>query len=233
MRTKLQFFNTLLIVSVVSYLYYQDFFTEDHKKFKEVSAERINIIGENGNKYIVLSNPEKQALATLNGKILDTTQIERLVPGLLFFNQDGDEIGGLIYSINETNNFQMLTFDQRKNDQIMTLRNDETFSEGEWKRRSGLQFSERSHKQNRSEFINEYNFIKKIEDKIERRRKLKELFDKPENKQVFRMHVGRFFNGKTGLFLFDDEGNTRISIYLDKDGNPKIEQVTNEDLKKK
>ncbi|MFS4467514.1 hypothetical protein [Maribacter sp. 2210JD10-5] len=35
--------------------------------------------------------------------------------------------------------------------------------------------------------------------------------------------AGRLWNGNHGLFLSDKKGNGKIKLYLDKDGNPRLE----------
>ncbi|MCB0277867.1 MAG: hypothetical protein KDD94_00085 [Calditrichaeota bacterium] len=106
----------------------------------------------------------------------------------------------------------------------MALRKDESLVDGKWQRRYGLQLYELSDKP-LNEKIAEYNRIKAMTDSVQRAQQFKQFFSDPDNKTKIKMHVGRLFNGKYGFFLFDDSGKARLSIYLDEDGTPKIEQV--------
>ncbi len=216
--------NFILLLLVIAYLL-ATHWSSNEEIFDVITTERLNVTGEDGNVYVVISGPERQALATIDGELIDPNATDRPVPGLIFFNRHGDEIGGLIYDIDSTNNFQMLTFDQRKGDQIMTLRNDESLSGDTWNRRTGLQFLERSREHSPRQFAIEYDSIAAISNDEARKAAFGELFGRPENKVTFRMHVGRLFNGRTGLFLFDDAENMRLGIYLDEDGNPQITRI--------
>ena len=217
----MKYFNLISIIGIIVFIILQQKKVETFPK--ELTIERLNIVGEDGNPYIVLSGPEHQAIPTQNGVPLDPNY-ERNVPGIIFFNREGDEVGGLIYDIYETSNFHIFTFDQRKNDQILVLRNDETFRDGKWNRRYGLQVLERGDKTS-VERVKEYDSINAIKDSVIRKKLFKDYFANKDNIGVLKMHVGRLFNGKTGLFLFDDEGKTRLAIYLDENGNPMIEKV--------
>ncbi|MCB0277866.1 MAG: hypothetical protein KDD94_00080 [Calditrichaeota bacterium] len=102
---KLNILNSLILLLISTYLVHERF-TDEHVQFQEISVERLNVVGKDGNKYVVISSPERQALPTIDGKPTDPNKTERPVPGLLFFNSEGDEIGGLIYDISPTNSFQ-------------------------------------------------------------------------------------------------------------------------------
>lgn len=197
----------------------------------EITTERLNIVGKNGNKFIVLSNPDKQAVATINGEPIGSEATKRGTAGLLFFNEEGDEIGGLVYGIDSIGSYQLLTFDQRKNDQIMTLRKEENFEDGEWKRQYGLLLQERSEKQI-NVIVSELNEINSISDSVLRERKLDDFWSDPENLAPQRLFIGRTFSGDVGLYLMDKDNNPRLQIYVDREGLPHIESFDNEGNKK-
>ena len=195
---------------------------ESDKIIPELTTERLNIVGNDGNKYIVLSSPEKQALATIKCKPINPEETERNVAGLLFFNEEGDEVGGLVFGIDSTNSYQLLTFDQRKNDQIMALRKDEYLEDGTWKKQYGLTLQERAEKQS-NVIISELNAINKIADSLEREQKLHEFYANPKNLAPQRLFMGRTYSEKVGLYLMDKDNKPRLQIYLDKEGEPQIE----------
>ncbi len=154
---KLSLINLVLLVGIIAHLLYNQS-KKENIHFKRLTAERIDIVGENGNRFIVLSNPKDQALATTNGEVINPEKTERNTPGLLFFNSEGDEVGGLMFDKDNQGTYQMLTFDQNKNDQIMVLRKDEYEENGKWFRQYGIEISERSEKPY-IEIIKEYNSI--------------------------------------------------------------------------
>lgn len=220
---KLSLVNLILLVCIIGYLIYTQA-KKENTHFKKLTAERIDIVGENGNKFIVLSNPKNQALATTDGKVTNPEKTERNTPGLIFFNSEGDEVGGLVFDKENDETYQMLTFDQNKNDQIMVLRKDEYKENGKWLRRYGLEISERSEKPY-IEIIKEYNFIKTIKDSAERVKAFDKFWGNPAHLAPKRLFLGRLENMNTGLFLLDKNNNVKLSIYVDSKGNPIMQYV--------
>jgi len=216
------FILLLIIIIFLLFSHLNENKPEANEILQEITTERLNIVGKDGNKYIVLSNPERQAAATINGKPINPEETERNVAGLLFFNEEGDEVGGLVYGIDSTDSYQLLTFDQRKNDQIMALRKDEYLEDGAWKKQYGLVLQERSEKQS-NVIIAELQEINKIGDSLLREKKLQEFYNDPQNLAPQRLFIGRTFSEKVGLYLMDKDNKPRLQIYLDKDGEPHIE----------
>ncbi len=209
----------LAAIAILSYLYFTNQ-NQENVVMEELTVQRINVVGENGNKYIVLSNPERQALPTIGGKLVDETQTTRDSPGLIFFNSIGDEIGGLIYDATDSSSHQLLTYDQHKNDQVMCLRRDEELVNGKWQKSYGLTFQERADNPTIDVLVKEYNKLAEIEDKDERNKAEKEFFMNPDHQAPTRMFIGRLPDGEYGLFLRDQQGRPRAELYMDTDGNP-------------
>ena len=231
---KLPLINLILLIGIIAYLLISTDKNQNYNENKiipEITTERLNIVGKDGNKYVVLSNPEKQALATIDGKPINPEVTERNIAGLLFFNEDGDEIGGLVYGIDSTDSYQLLTFDQRKNDQIMALRKDEYLEDGEWKKQYGLLLQERSEKQS-NVIISELNNIRKIKDSILREKEYDKFYNNPENLAPQRLFIGRTYSENVGLFLMDKNNKPRLQIYLDEVGEPHIESFDKNGEKK-
>lgn len=218
------------MIAIIAYMLFFDKPTCNNREsledeiISEITTKRLNIVDGNGNKYIVLSNPENQALATINDKPIDPNQTKRDVAGLLFFNEDGDEIGGLVYGIDSTDSYQLLTFDQRKNDQVMALRKDEYLEKGIWKKQYGLLLQERSDKQN-DVITSELREIETIEDSLLREKELEKFYNNPDHLSPYRLFIGRTFDGDFGLYLMDKENRTRLQIYIDEHGEPHIESI--------
>ncbi len=211
----------LLVILIIAYIY--DRQQKELETFKEIEAERINIVGPDKNLYIAISNPERQALATIHGLPLKPDS-KRDLPGILFFNRVGDEVGGIYYDGNDQESFAGITFDQQKNDQIMAIMKDEYLEQGEWKRWYGMFYRERS---------DSIRVEKLYDDFVERTRSLsqkereeaylefKSYLDSEIN--VYRMFLGREENKNTGLFIYDSKGKERIKIYVDEFDNTKME----------
>jgi hypothetical protein len=61
MKNRLSLVNFLILIGIVGYLFWD---SSNNKIHKEIKAERISIVGPDGNLFISISNPQKQALAT-------------------------------------------------------------------------------------------------------------------------------------------------------------------------
>jgi len=121
--------SNLLMLSFIVFIVLNGFRrSDDHPRFTEVDAERINIIGENGKPVLVLSNKNHIPGPSMNGKSYSPDIIDgrKYFAGMLFFNEQGDEVGGLIYagikkdSVNYSS-VAHLSFDQWKQNQVMAL----------------------------------------------------------------------------------------------------------------
>src|SRR5438128_11850737 len=86
----------------------------------EITAHRINIVDADGTLRMVISNKDRMHPGVMDGKSIDRP---RPVAGLLFFNDEGDEVGGLTYTGREANGTRQanagLMFDQLKQDQTI------------------------------------------------------------------------------------------------------------------
>ena len=67
----------------------------EQQRFEEISVERINIVEPDGSLKMVISNQHRQHPGIANGKIIERETPRP--PGMLFFNQIGDEMGGLVF----------------------------------------------------------------------------------------------------------------------------------------
>jgi hypothetical protein len=67
---------------------------DERTKFADIDVERINIVNPNGKVEMVLANRLQLPRAVVNGKEVGE---KREKPGLLFYNEVGDEAGGLIF----------------------------------------------------------------------------------------------------------------------------------------
>lgn len=221
MRKLLPLINFLLLIGIISYLIYD---TGAIKK--EIKVERVSIVDEDGNLFIAISNPEKQALATQNGKIIHPENTNRDLPGIIFFNRVGDEVGGIYYDGTENENYAGITFDQQKNDQIMAIMKDEYKEGDEWKRWYGMFFRERSDSiRVKDLYENFQKRVKNLPDSIQQKEylKFKQFLDSEIN--IYRMFLGREESKNVGLFLYDSKGRKRIKLYVDENDNAKLQVI--------
>lgn len=108
---------------------------DDRNMIAPPKVGRINVVDANGALRMVTSNKDRMHPGMMDGKMIDRP---RPVAGLLFFNEEGDEVGGLSYTGREVNGRGRansgLMFDQFKQDQTVGI----TYSETDGRRTARL-----------------------------------------------------------------------------------------------
>src|SRR6185503_6997704 len=121
----------------------------------------LNVVDANGTLRMVLSNKDRMHPGVVDGKTINRP---RPVAGLLFFNDVGDEVGGLTFTGQEVNGQAHadsgLTLDQWKQDQTIGLQ----YTEEGGQRSAGLYVWDRSDTQRLGERIERLNSANAIED---------------------------------------------------------------------
>lgn len=199
---------------------------DSSQKFEEISVERINIVEPDGKLKMVLSNQVRQHSGMMDGVVIPSRE---RAPGIVFFNEEQDEIGFLGYQGNKDigGNNMYLSMDQYKNDQVMQLMH---YTNKNGENRYGLQFWERDKYFTRSKSM-------KLMDSLEKegynyKRKLEFITEKNDGEPIVeqRMFIGKNYNRETGIFIQDKYGVDRLRFYIDVDNSPRIE-VLNQDGK--
>lgn len=123
---------TLLALVLVAFVHVE------RARFTEITAERINIVGPDGRYAVVISNTERLPGNVMNGR---EWPAGRRGAGLLFYNADGNEAGGLIFDSERQDTsvsaVGQLSLDRFESDQVAVLRYTE--SAAGWE--AGLQVS--------------------------------------------------------------------------------------------
>ena len=184
----------------------------------EINVERINVVDADGTLRLVIANKDRMHPGVLDGKVIDRP---RPVAGMIFFNDQGDEVGGLTYTGREADGTRRanagLMFDQLKQDQTIGL----SYSESNGQRTAGFHVWDRSDTR-LSELIEKLNVANKIEDRTKREAELAAI------RAVAPAGPRRVFLGKTpdraaSMSLSDDAGRPRLRLTVDAAGNPRIE----------
>lgn len=194
----------------------------DVTNFDEINVKKINIIEKDGTIRMVISNKELQHSGRMNGK--DADKRERPA-GLLFFNDEGDECGGLIYQTKNTENGKIagmsITMDRYKDDQVLQILNDEFIQKDKIMSQRGLfinDFPSNSNLETRNKAIQE---AQKISDEKTRNEKLSQIYQSQGSKNL--LFLGKTKGNSQGLFIADANGMPKMMIYVDEKGNPKIQ----------
>jgi hypothetical protein len=225
MNNSIKIAATVTVISVLlNAFFFLSAFNEKEKKVSldELSIKRINIISEDGSLRMVLSNEIRQHPGRIDGK--DLPKRERGA-GILYFNYDGDECGGLLYGNmtkdSITNSVMSFTMDQYKQDQVIQLVNSEYIEKGKAVIEKGLVVNEYPVGSNLGETMQKIAEFEKIANEKERNLKIEQYMK--ENGGKNRMFLGRTGENNTGLFLKAPDGKTKIKLYVDSKGNPVIE----------
>lgn len=101
-------------------------FVESHQKqgFDEITVHRINVVEPDGTLRMVISNKAQFPGIIIKGR--ETPHPNRKTAGMLFFNDEGTENGGLIFGGSKDKNgkassYGHLSFDQYEQDQVFSI----------------------------------------------------------------------------------------------------------------
>lgn len=204
----------LVVVSVAAFRQTTPSVTE----FDEINVQRINIVEADGRTRLVLSNGERQAQVTVDGQQLGRDR-ERPA-GMIFFNEVGDEVGGLIFRGAETSDghsaLVSLSFDRWKQDQTAVLR----YSERNGRYWSGLTITDRSE-QPLTAIADLLVRLDEARSETERTRLLQEIMARQPG-TANRMFAGRDIDGNATIELMDAEGRNRLVLAVSPDGQARI-----------
>jgi hypothetical protein len=188
------------------------------QKFQEITVERINVVEKDGSLRLVISNNERSPGPIERGKAFGYPGGSR--GGLIFYNEEGTENGGLIFSGKKENGkvsaYGSLTFDQYDRDQTLALQ----YGDEDGKRRAGLAINDYSTDTTSLLFDQKWKAMEKLPDgsaKTETRQQLRQQGPK------FRLFAGRGRSGSSLVQLGDGEGRIRLQLAVDLAGNAKIE----------
>jgi hypothetical protein len=187
-------------------------------RFDELTVGRLNVVDADGALRLVLSNKDRMHPGMMDGKLIDRP---RPVAGLLFFNEEGDEVGGLTFTGREVEGRGRanagIMFDQFKQDQTIGI----SYSENDGRRTAGLQVWDRPDTR-LSELIEQLNAANKLADPAERQKAVAaaRASAQPAPRRLF---VGKLPDRSATVALSDAAGKPRLTLTVDAAGNPRIE----------
>lgn len=188
------------------------------QQFDEINVQRINIVEPDGTVSLVLSNR-----ARFPGLIFEGQEYEhpnRSTAGVLFFNDEGSEQGGLVFGGETDENgrvtaYGQLSFDQYEQDQVITV----NATEDGGLRKSGLSVWDRPEysMEEVMQLVEETRSLPEAE----RRAALDSIFAGRESAQP-RLYLGKSQNGSVSLRLNDPQGRERLVLEVAADGSPTL-----------
>jgi len=214
----------LILTVVVGVLTLGAFQQQQEKvKFTEIDVERINIVEPDGHLRMVISNRPRSIGPIYKGEPFGYPGGTR--PGIIFFNDEGTENGGLTFTgrrlpdgtYRASSGF---SFDQFNQDQILYFQ----YQDNNGQRRTGLTIADRADV-DILELIKEREAIMAMPDTAARAAALRR-WSAPRNGvplMAQRLYLGRDPAKNAVVDLSDPEGRPRIRIRVDSLGTPSIE----------
>lgn len=241
MKKKAIFSNYFMVVLILLNLsLFTVLFTNANKtqKFEEIDVERINIVESDGKLKLAIFNSARLTRG-LDG---DKRQGTGSISGMLFYNEEGYETGGLVFNGKKISGGQNsgigLTFDGYRQDQTLALEHNEIKDSTTSYYEDGLRIMSRP---DRSDVKEEYGFYKlKYPEKfgdVDSPRLSIDVLDSIEMElaKQYKVAAPRIYLGSkrgntgdgwfdnSGLFIKNKYGKNMIKIYVDKDNIPKFE----------
>jgi hypothetical protein len=194
------------------------------QKFGEIDVERINIVEPDGKLRLVISNRPRSIGPIYKGKPFGYPGGNR--PGIIFFNDEGTENGGLTLTGQRGTDGKYtasthMSFDQFDQDQIVVL----NYQDNNGNRQAGLTFSDRTDRPI-IEFVNELDSLRKLPDgpaKTEALRQLQQPIRNGVVQAAPRVYLGRDRTKASTLRLSDPFGRPKLVLRVDSLGAPQLE----------
>ncbi|HYE86275.1 MAG TPA: hypothetical protein VEA16_07960 [Vicinamibacterales bacterium] len=204
--------------AVVSFLLFTAFTQSPApQRIDELTVQRLNVVDANGTLRFVLSNKDRMHPGVMDGVTINRP---RPVAGMLFFNDEGDEVGGLTYTGTDDNGRRAnagIMFDQLKQDQTIGI----SYNEGNGQRSAGLQVWDRSE-QPLSDLIKGLNAANALPEGPQRDEAVKAVRAKapPGPRRLF---VGKNTDKAATVSLADANGKPRLVMTVTADGAASID----------
>lgn len=184
--------------------------------FEKISVQRVNIVEPDGTLRMVLSGRARAPGLFIKGK--EHPNEDRKTAGVLFFDDEGTENGGLIFGGMKDKNGKVeswghLSFDQYNQDQVFSI----GAGEENGHRRSGIALWDRG----------DYP----ITDALEASLRIQRLpaaqqeaewrkFAASHPGDTQRAYLGRVGDRSVGVRLMDQNGHDRLRLRVNPDGSP-------------
>lgn len=192
-------------------------------KFTEIDVERINIVEPDGKLRMVISNRPRSIGPIYKGKPFGYPGGGR--PGMIFFNDEGTENGGLTFTGGRGTDGRYrassgFSFDQFDQDQILYFQ----YSDNNGQRRTGMTIADRADT-DIYDLIQQRDSIMKMPDSVARKASLDKLMGPRNGVPLFaqRIYVGRDLSKSAVVNLSDKNGKLRIRMMVDSLNRPSLD----------
>jgi len=190
--------------------------------FDEIDVKRINIVEKDGRLRLAIANRDRSPGPIIGGVYMKTREGQR--PGMIFFNDKGDECGGMTWGSSEKDGHISanagLMFDQYNQDQTVGI----TYSQDNEERAAGLNVWERPLTP-LADFAKKLSAIESMVDSPEKTQAIKKLRKEAVDSGMggaSRVFVGRGTKGEAVVSLADTSGTPRILLSVSAEGVPSL-----------
>jgi hypothetical protein len=184
----------------------------------EITVERINVVDANGTLRLVISNKDRMHPGVIGGK---TVQRQRPFAGFIFFNDQGDEAGGMTLTGREADGRRVadagLMFDQLGQDQTIGF----DYTEENGQRTAAFKVWDRPDAP-LADLVDKINAANAIQDPAARQAALAQIRTAAP-KPAQRVFVGKSRDRVASIQLADAQGHNRLALKVDGDGAASIE----------
>jgi hypothetical protein len=191
--------------------------TADTQRFTEIDAQRINIVEPNGSPRLILSDKARFPGAIIRHKEYPHP---RGVAGLLFFNDEGTEDGGIAYRGSHTDSGQVaegeIMFDQYDQDETVGIE----YSDRPGHRLAGLEVWDRPDTLPIADVFARLQAIRQMPEGPDRTRARAALRAAGGTARLF---AGKAPDRSTTVALSDPQGRPRLRLIVDTLGSARIE----------
>jgi hypothetical protein len=222
--TRLKWYAGILTLFLIATILFA-FTGSGLSRFKEISAERINIVESNGQLRMVISNRERSPEVLAYGKPLTPSILGGNRPGLIFYNDESTENGGLVFrgGKDSTGKYQAtghLSFDQYNQNQVLYL----TYADENGEQNTGLHIDDWQTSPAFWEWRAEYKKAQQLQNSAAKEALLKKLMEpRPGQKAVAqRVFVGKDDSKTAMVTLADRLGKPRLQLLVDSAGTAKL-----------
>ena len=191
-------------------------------KFEEINVERINVVEPDGKLRLVISNRARSIGPIYKGKPFGYPGGNR--PGMIFFNDEGTENGGLTFTGRREadGKYQSslgMSFDQFDQDQVVVLQ----YVDNNGTRRMGLTVGDRANR-NIYDLVQARDSLMRMTDTVQRAAALRELMAPRDGVPLYaeRVYVGRDRSKAAVINLSDPQGRPRLRLVVDSLGAPRL-----------
>ena len=189
--------------------------------FDEINVERINVVEKDGTLRMTLSNGARMPDPVIGGKTYPLRSGSRARAGIIFFNEEGNENGGLTFSGTAASQAEGLTLDQVNQDETVTL----SYEGGNHRHAGGLEVLDRPETSIQV-FAESLMAIRALPDgpeKTQRMTAFRDAVKKSGGAGASRLYAGKTPDKTSTVTLSDPKGRPRLRLRVDSTGAASID----------